>query len=224
MYPDNPNCFAASTLVVLGPDGSSVLKTAAVPGGVAAILLDANGGVYVAGSASTPFLATPGAYAGQPLSTLPSSGFAAKLDFTKPGGLSISCLVNAASGRPGRNSYANTGAVSPGEVVTIFGQGFQPGPGLRVTFDGLPAPVLYADPGQINAVVPMKTGVNSAVTRVAVEQSGVEIGPYPLPVSPAVPGIFGVIDQTGNVNATNVNNGPAAPGSIISVFLTGAGV
>ena len=57
------------------------------------------------------------------------------------------------------------------------------------------------------------------VTRVAVK-SKVVIGPYPLPVSPAVPGIFGAVNENGAVNS---KSNPAPPGSIIAVFLTGAG-
>lgn len=220
-YMDSPRCGAATTpVIILSRDGSSVMSSAAVPGSAVAITQDGNGGVYVVGSASAPFVATPGAYAEQPLSDLPPYGsYAAKLDFTKPAAPSIGCLVNAASGWPGRNSFAFTGAVSPGEVVTLFGEGFQPGPDLRVTFDGRPAPVLYADTGQINTVVPFEIGGSSGVTRVAV-QSKVAIGPYSLPVSPAVPGIFGAVNENGTVNS---KSNPAAPGSIVAVFLTGAG-
>ena len=222
---NNPKCVesgqASNPLIVLTPNGSSVMNSASAPGTIAEISQDANGGVYIIGGATAPFVATPGAYAEQPLSKLPPYGaYAARLDFTKPTGPSIDCLVNAASGWAGRSSFAFNGAVSPGEVVTLFGDGFQPGPELSVTFDGRTAPVLYADTGQINTVVPFQIGRSSAVTRVAVEQSKVVIGPYPLPVSPAVPGIFGTVNEDGTVNS---KNNPGAPGSIVAVLLTGAG-
>jgi uncharacterized protein (TIGR03437 family) len=225
-YLSNPKCVesgrAASPLIVLTPDGSSVMNSASAPGTIAKISQGVNGGVYVIGGASAPFVATPGAYAEQPFTGLPPYGsYAAKLDFTKPSGPSIDCLVNAASGWAGRSSFAFNGAVSPGEVVTLFGDGFQPGPELSVTFDGRPAPVLYADTGQINTIVPFEIGGSSAVTRVAVEQSKVVIGPYPLPVSPAVPGIFAAVNEDGTVNS---KNNPGAAGSIVAVFLTGAGI
>jgi uncharacterized protein (TIGR03437 family) len=219
----NPKCPSGRAKVfALTPDGTSLMNSAFAPGATAEISQDGNGGVYVVGSASDPFVATPGAYAEQPLSGLPPLGFyAAKLDFTKPPGPSIDCLVNVASGWAGRNSFTFTGAVSPGELVTLFGKGFQPGPELRVTFDGRPAPVLYADTGQINAVVPFETGKSDAVTRVAVEQSNAVMGSHPLPVSAAVPGIFGVLNEDGTVNS---KNNPASPGASVAVFLTGAGV
>jgi uncharacterized protein (TIGR03437 family) len=222
-YMSNPKCAESGRLsiriIVLAPDGASVMNSVTAPGSVAEVLQDGNGGVYVVGSAFAAFVASPGAYAEQPFSP-PYGSYAAKLDFTKPAGPSIGCLVNAASGWEGRTSFAFNGAISPGEVVTIFGDGFQPGPELSVTFDGRPAPVLYADTGQINTVVPFEIEESSAVTRVAVEQSKVIIGPYPLPVSPAVPGIFGAVNENGTVNS---KTNPAAPGSIVAVFLTGAG-
>ncbi len=219
----NPKCLWNSTALViaLSPNGPSETNLACAPGSIAAITLDWNGGVYVVGAASQPFVATPGAYAQRPLSDLPYGSYAAKLDFTKPAEPSMACAVNAASGLPGRNSFANTGAVSPGEVVTLFGAGFQPGPELSVTFEGHPAPVLYADTGQINAVVPFGIGGSSGVTRIGVAQSKTVIGPYPLPVSPAVPGIFGAVNENGTLNS---HNSPAVPGSVVAVFLTGAGV
>ncbi len=221
----NPKCVesgsTSSPVIVLSPDGSLVLTSASAPGTIAEISQDRNGGVYIVGSASAAFVSTPGAYAEQSLSSRPPYGYyAARLDFTKPAGPSIDCLVNAASGWAGRSSVAFNGAVSPGEVVTLFGDGFQPGPDLSVTFDGRPAPVLYAETGQINTIVPFEIGGSSAVTRVAVEQSKVAIGPYPLPVSPAVPGIFAAVNEDGTVNS---KSNPGAPGSVVAVFLTGAG-
>jgi uncharacterized protein (TIGR03437 family) len=78
----------------------------------------------------------------------------------------------------------------------------------------------YADSGQIRTVVPFSAGGSDAVTRVAVEQSEGTIGPFALPVSPAVPGIFGAVNPDGTVNS---KGNPVAPGSVVAVFLTGAG-
>ena len=223
-YMSNPKCAQSgresTPIIVLTADGSSVMNTASAPGAIAGVSQDGNGGVYVVGSASAAFVATPGAYAEQLFSNLPYGAFAAKLDLTEPAGPSIACLVNAASGWAGRSSFAFNGAVSPGEVVTLFGEGFQPGSEISVSFDGRPAPVLYADTGQINTVVPFEIGGSGAVTRVAVEQGKIVIGPYPMPISPAVPGIFGAVNENGTVNS---KTNPAAPGSIVAVFLTGAG-
>ena len=221
----NQNCdvsgLMSTPVIVLSPDGSQVTSSGSVPGSVGAISQDEKGGVYVAGSAgSAAFVATPGAYREQLLPESPAGAFAAKLDFTKPARPSVACLVNTASGWAGRNSFAFTGAVAPGELVSLFGEGFRPGHDLRVTFDGRRAPVLYSDSGRIDAVVPFEVEGGSGLTMVSVTQGDQVIGPYPLPVSPAVPAIFGVLNEDGTVNS---KSNPAAPGSVLAVFLTGAG-
>ena len=60
-----------------------------------------------------------------------------------PPGPKITALVSSAS--------LAQGPVSPGEMVTLFGSGMA---GATVTFNGYPAPLIYAGAGQINAVVP----------------------------------------------------------------------
>src|SRR5713226_8210682 len=76
------------------------------------------------------------------------------------------------SGAPGPivNSVENagsyqTGAISPGEILSIFGSGFNAG--AKVSFDGTAAPILYAGTGQINLVAPYeidgKTATNMTV-------------------------------------------------------------
>ncbi len=79
-------------------------------------------------------------------------------------------------------------AVAPGEFVTLFGPGIGPPQssaypfgsgtvattlgGIRVLFDGTAAPLLYAGPGQINAIVPYDTASKQKV-QVVVENNGV---------------------------------------------------
>src|SRR5205085_11115370 len=53
-------------------------------------------------------------------------------------------VLNAASLTPG--------PVSPGEIVTLFGN--LPDTRPQVLFGGIPAPILYAGLNQVNAVVP----------------------------------------------------------------------
>ena len=90
-----------------------------------------------------------------------------------PGVPGIASVVNAAS-------YAS-GAVAPGELVTIFGTGIGPAlpqfppassppstvgttlGNVQVTFDGTPAPLLYGSSGQINAVVPFEVAGQTSV-------------------------------------------------------------
>jgi uncharacterized protein (TIGR03437 family) len=89
--------------------------------------------------------------------------------------------------------------------------------------------VLYASDCQINAVVPFEVipGLNTFVTVEAADQT---IGPVKLLVVPAAPGLFTTNEQgTGQAAVLNQDNtlnsvsNPAVRGTIIAVYLTGAG-
>src|SRR5579885_3538425 len=132
------------------------------------------------------------------------------------------------------------GPVSPGEIITLLGAGLGPSQpvvsagGLAVgdtavLFDGNPAPLLYAGPGQINAIVPY--GISGkTTTQMQILYQRQAIATASLPVASAVPAIFtqdssgvgpgAILNQDSSVN-TPVN--PAARGSVISLFATGAG-
>jgi uncharacterized protein (TIGR03437 family) len=141
-------------------------------------------------------------------------------------------------------SYATDG-LSPGEIVAIFGSNLGPttpagmqvgGDGMvttsladtQVIFDGIPAPMVFASAGQVNAVVPF--GVSNTTTQVQVQYQDLVSNPFPMPVVPAVPGIFTidssgvgqaiVLNQDGTVNSAN---NPAPVGSVITLYATGAG-
>jgi uncharacterized protein (TIGR03437 family) len=213
--------------MALNADGSAVLFSALLRNPVQTIALDGNGGVYTAGSTiNKAFFATPGAYqqfwpGGQ------SSGYVARFDLTQSASPSqFYCVENAASLVPGDNPEAPEGAVAPGEIVTLVGAGFPPD--AKVTFDGYPAPILYADTQQINAIVPFE--VTAPNTVVSVAGSAKMIGSYTLPVWPAVPALFtanssgfgqlAALNEDGTVNSSA---NPAKSGSVVSVFMTGAG-
>jgi uncharacterized protein (TIGR03437 family) len=133
--------------------------------------------------------------------------------------------------------------VAPGEIVTLMGSGLGPmqgtqtqaafespfpiqASGVQVTFDGTPAPLLWVQNSQINAIVPwsLTPGTN---TEICVSSSGTKTNCLTWPVDQMTPGVFTVdgahaaaLNQDGSINsATN----PAAPGSIVSVFATGLG-
>ncbi|MEO7651129.1 MAG: IPT/TIG domain-containing protein [Bryobacteraceae bacterium] len=127
------------------------------------------------------------------------------------------------------------GGVAPGEIVTIFG--FDLGPatpagvtldangkvatqvgGTQVFFDGVPAPLLYVSPGQVNAVVPY--GVGGASTQLSVVCQGKTTNTVTLPVVASSPGIFAITNQDGSVNTTA---NPAAAGSVLILYATGEG-
>jgi uncharacterized protein (TIGR03437 family) len=100
--------------------------------------------------------------------------------------------------------------------------------GTRVLFDGVPGPMAYANANQVNALVPF--GLSSTSTDVQVEFQGQLSDPFTIAVAPSLPGIFAadgsglgqglIFNQDG---AANSAANPAAPGSVIVLYATGAG-
>jgi uncharacterized protein (TIGR03437 family) len=149
----------------------------------------------------------------------------------------MTAIVNGASYAPG--------SVAPGSIVAIFGSNIGPpdlvggtfangqlattAGGVQVTFDGTPAPVLYARANQVGVVVPFEVAGRTQ-TSLQLSVNGQPAPAVQQPVSPTSPGIFttastgngqaSVINQTGTVNAANA---PAPKGSIGAIYLTGAG-
>jgi uncharacterized protein (TIGR03437 family) len=227
-----PSCATPQTVAVsvINSAGSAVVASSPIPG--AYLALDGKGGLYSSGLAQTPvFFSTPHAFQTE-YGGGNSDAFAAKVDFSQPAGPSIASVLNAASLFPGFATNFPTGAVAPGEIVTIFGNDFgaaQP----SVNFGQFPAPVLYHSTCQINTVVPFE--VNQLPTTLVTVQLGGEngeqtLGPIKLPVVVAAPGIFtanasgsgqaAVLNQDSSVNSSS---NPAARGSTVSVYLTGTG-
>ena len=140
----------------------------------------------------------------------------------------IASLVNAASLLPG--------PVSQGEIVSVFGiVGPDATAGLsitregkvntaiygnRVLFNGIPAPLTYFSPTQINAVVPYEVA-GSATAFVELDMSGARSAAWGVPVVASAPGLFtAILNQDKSLN-TPVN--PALRGSIVQIFATGEG-
>jgi len=141
------------------------------------------------------------------------------------------------------------GAVSPGEIVSVFGSDLGPalpgvpaqlnaaGTGLttslggtQVFFDGAAVALTYASAGQINAVVPYEVA-GKATTQMTVTYQGSTSAPVTLNVQATTPAVFwsdGVGPGNGAIlNQNNSLNGKAnraARGSIVQIFLTGGGV
>jgi uncharacterized protein (TIGR03437 family) len=82
--------------------------------------------------------------------------------------------VNAAGLRFGTPSFYPIFDVAPGESITIFGSAFDAG--TRVFFDGIPAPVIYRQADQINAVVPFE--VVGPTTAITLQGSGLTTSRY----------------------------------------------
>jgi len=130
--------------------------------------------------------------------------------------LSREGVVNAFSGVGG--------ALAPGELISIYGSGLSlsgPDPRIVVTFDGQPAALYYADPGQLNVQVPGQLQGNTG-TALVVSVNGVSSTPLSLPVAPASPGLFPrAFHPEGSTNSLE-NRAPV--GSIVVFYATGHGV
>lgn len=135
------------------------------------------------------------------------------------------------------------GPVAPGEIVTLFGKRIGTDPaqtlklgvggdvanylgGVSVYFNGVSAPLLYVSGSQINAVVPFEVA-NWSETSVLIVKDGALLPSVSVPVTAVRPGVFGVgeawsiFNQDGTQNSTA---NPAEPGSIVSLYMTGAGL
>jgi uncharacterized protein (TIGR03437 family) len=149
----------------------------------------------------------------------------------------ISSVVNSAS-------YLS-GAVAPGELVTIFGANLGPASGVQGALDGdlvatnvesteilvggVAAPILYASSSQINIAIPF--GVTGSTAEVQVLYQGQPTASATVPVQPASPAVFSsdgsgggqgaILNQDGSVNSMS---NPAPRGSVVSLFATGAGI
>jgi uncharacterized protein (TIGR03437 family) len=153
----------------------------------------------------------------------------------------ISAIVHGATFQPG--------PLSPNEVVSIFGTNLGPYPappaalsigipfyyyslgfdGLKITFNGRPAPILYSSSGQINTIVPSEVA-GATTADVALSFCGASAAPLQFPVVAAVPGIFSA-NASGNGqglilnqnNKLNNESNPAPKGSVVQIFGTGGG-
>jgi uncharacterized protein (TIGR03437 family) len=94
--------------------------------------------------------------------------------------------------------------------------------GVRILFDGIPAPIVYVTAMQCSAVIPY-FGAANATTHVQVEYNGVRSDPFEIAVSPTAPGLF-TADSSGKGQVTaNSVASPAHPGSVVTLWATGEG-
>jgi uncharacterized protein (TIGR03437 family) len=193
------------------------------------------------------------------LATLPAGTFSGNVNVSStaiPGGdmaikvnvtvtpaaaASVASIVNGASFAPG--------AVSPGEIISIFGSNMGPTPGLgftplngkidvnlagtQVFFDNVAAPLIFVSANQINAIVPYEVAslLNTGIgTKVTVVRGGVTSAQFVVGVTATSPAIFSAL-QTGNgqgailnqnLSANSVSN-PEVRGRVVSIYATGEG-
>ncbi len=257
--------FDTQTMAARNPDGSVVILMSNYalqaasgnqanydnngPGSSRTFALDLSAlGTFASATLVTLDASTP---AGGPLPQTLAP--AAQMQVTLPGyGAALLRLSNAqpnlpAAGVANAASYTS-GAVAPGEIVSLYGTALGPaaGAGLQLTdpllvanalagvhvlFDGVPAPIVYASAGQVNAVVPYAAAGQSTTT-LQVEYLGAVSAPVSLPVAAAVPGLF-TANASGTGPGAILNNtdytvnsaaNPAARGDYVDIFMTGAGV
>ncbi|MEO8096965.1 MAG: hypothetical protein ABI811_04645 [Acidobacteriota bacterium] len=149
----------------------------------------------------------------------------------------LACVTNAAS--------HTFGPITAGELLELSGSGLGPQQGalanailqtpyptrvseVQVTFDGIPAPILWAQDGQVNVVAPWSLNTTRN-TQVCVTYRDVALKCVSWPTAGWTPGVFTnygtnsfavALNQDGSINSA-VN--PAAPGSLVSVFVNGLG-
>ena len=155
--------------------------------------------------------------------------------FTSAPANRVDCVVNA-------GSYRSV-AITPGMAVTIFGAGMGPATGVvaaleggkvptslggvRVFFNGAPAPLLYAREDQINAVVPFSVS-SGATAQLRIEYLDRSIAGTPLAVKQSDPGMFrigstefgAILNQD---NSLNTPDNAALRGSVITFWANGMG-
>ncbi len=100
---------------------------------------------------------------------------------------------------------------------------------VTVTFNNVPAPLIFVSQGQINAIVPYEVAGQTSVP-VVVTNNGTTSATFTVPVTAVTPSIFSLSEggsgQGAILNSDASINGasnPAAPGSIISIYATGEG-
>ena len=151
----------------------------------------------------------------------------------------VTAVTNAAS-------YDATG-VSPGEIVTIWGQSLGPASlaglqvdsngtlntsiaGVQVFFNGYASPLIYVLGSQLGAVVPYEVAGQSTVNVLVVHQ-GNSSAPFPVALAAIKPAIF-TLNQSGTGQGSILNqdyslNGPANPaprGQYVFIYGTGEGL
>ncbi|MEO5926652.1 MAG: SBBP repeat-containing protein [Bryobacteraceae bacterium] len=211
-------------LAKLNPQGSAWNYVARLPAGSAdrGLTLSASGDALVAGSSGFLSRSTPdGAGYKMPLI----------LGVANAAGVSISPLI------------------APYEIISIYGVGIGPAQnmgarlvngaqvdselgGTRVLINGTPAPLTFAGPNQINAVIPSRQLLNENTAPLQITRDGQNIAAINLWVREPLPEVFltgevvlnsyiaAALNEDGTINS---KTNPAKPNSIVSVFATGLG-
>lgn len=189
--------------------------------------------LWVAGASGfsdVPF--TPGAIFPAFLdSNAPNGAYLAQVDFSANAtGPQAACALDAAD-------LAPAGPVAPGQLLSLFGSGLAK---ASVKFDGKAADVLYASDTQVNVAVPGDLQAGSTVMTISANGADAPARMFPVAltvpalfVSPIVPSSKCPANPTANIQlqvvarnadgSMNSCTNPAAGGSVVSLYLNGAG-
>jgi uncharacterized protein (TIGR03437 family) len=144
----------------------------------------------------------------------------------------------AAAGVANAASFA-AGGVSPGSIATVFGANLAATAASAEQFplprtlaetqlfvDGVPVPLFYVSPSQINFQVPFGIASNNALIQV-VSSSGASPS-VAAPVAPIQPGLFfapstGIGAMTFPADSSNAAQRAARPGEFVELFGVGLG-
>jgi uncharacterized protein (TIGR03437 family) len=209
------NTIAGTSSIGYSGDGGQAVK--AQLNGPSAVAIDSAGNIYVADT----------------------NNQAVRLLTPSISNFSVSAVVNGASNQTGL-------PVAPGEVIVLYGFGLGPSTlasaqltssgllstsvaGTSVLVNGVLAPMLYASSTQAAAIVPF--GVTGPTAQISVASQGATTPAVTLNVVPTSPGVF-TANSSGSGQAIAINvadgsvngpNNPAAPGSYVTLYATGAG-
>jgi uncharacterized protein (TIGR03437 family) len=217
---------------------SSYIANSSSSTSLSALAISVSGSVVaLGGNASTGNLpVTASAFQLSPGGPKAANAYVARFDFSQTGP-QISAAANAAS-------FLSIG-FSPGMLFTLAGTGLgTPATagvqldsngrvatsvaGTQVLVDGVPAPLIYISPTQINAVAPYELAAKTGqMVYVQVVYNNVAGNVFPFLVTATNPGIFysaggqgAILNQDFGYNGAG---NPAAKGSYISIYATGEG-
>ncbi len=159
--------------------------------------------------------------------------------YSQPPVIGTGAIVNAAS-------FAAQAPLAPGSLITLFGTNLAQGQGTAtnvplpfklggssLSLAGMSAPLLFANDGQVNAIVPYGIAVNTPQQVVVSSSSTISV-PQSVILAAAAPGIFTVnasgqgqgiivgVDANGNQPIADAAN-PVKAGQPIVIYCTGLG-
>jgi len=203
----------------LSSDGSSVLFSSLLDGEYS-LAADASGNAFISGYTLANDKWSPMLW---------------KIDGSVPSPVTIEAPQGKAMS-PHLYGLFQSAVVAPGAVLVIPGMGLGPGQqlgsqitpagtlattlgGASVTFDGILAPLVSVQAQQIVCLAPFELA-GRTTTAVQVAVNGALSNSIRVPVTPTASAILAVVNQDGTLNSQDHT---AAPGSVITMYLSGLG-